>query len=548
MRNLSAALILFVCLSGIARAQSSEAAVVNLPAQKIGADDLLAISVYGSPELTRSVRVSAEGQIRLPMLTRAVPAAGRFWLLSRLASWLTSLTLLAADVLGLLLARALAILLWQWIDPAIGLQNFLGFWESLGLFVLAYAALGLYTCGTLGTVEELRRAVMGTGFVYLGLTASLFFLHHTGPYSRGLLILFGAFSAIVVPLARALARHLFATRRWWGVPVIVLGAGDTARALIERLRAHPEMGLRPVACLDDDGAAQCECAGVPVAGPVALAHALAKSLHIHHALVAMPDISRQDLLWMLDDWGAMFRHVILIPDLFGVSSLWAAASDLNSMLGLELRQNLLVPINRWTKRALDIAGALVLGVLALPVIAAAVFWIKWKSGGSVIYCQEREGERGRILRVLKLRTMHVDADALLMRVLSSSPDIRAEWSRYFKLKKDPRILPGVGKFLRRTSLDELPQLWSVLKGEMSLVGPRPLPAYHLDGFGPRFRTLRTRVKPGLTGLWQVSDRADGDLEVQEALDTYYIRNWSLWLDIYILARTVRAVLFPKGAY
>jgi lipopolysaccharide/colanic/teichoic acid biosynthesis glycosyltransferase len=251
---------------------------------------------------------------------------------------------------------------------------------------------------------------------------------------------------------------------------------------------------------------------------------------------------------MLDEWGAVFRHVILIPDLSGVASLWAAARDLSGVLGLELRQNLLIPFNRWTKRALDFAGALVLGILSIPVVAAAVFWIKWKSGGSVIYCQEREGERGRSLRVFKLRTMHRDADALLMRVLACSPEVRAEWSRFFKLKKDPRILPGVGKFLRRTSLDELPQLWSVMKGEMSLVGPRPLPDYHLDSFGPRFRALRTRVKPGLTGLWQVSDRADGDLDIQEALDTYYIRNWSLWLDLYILARTVRAVLFPRGAY
>lgn len=460
----------------------------------------------------------------------------------------TSLALLAADVLAIFLARALAIVLWHLIHPAIGLQNFLGFWESLGLFALAYAALGLYTCGTLGTVEELRRAVMGTGFVCLAVTASLFFLHQTGPYSRGLLIVSGGFSAIAVPLARALARYLFAARWWWGVPVIVLGAGDTARALIERLHAHPEMGLRPVACLDDDGATEGECAGVPVAGPLALARALAKSLRIHHALVAMQDISRQDLLWMLDDWGAVFRHVILVPDLSGVASLWAAARDLSGVLGLELRQNLLIPFNRWTKRALDIAGALVLGILALPVVAAAAFWIKWKSGGSVIYCQEREGERGRSLRVFKLRTMHRDADALLMRVLAYSPEVRAEWSRFFKLKKDPRILPGVGKFLRRTSLDELPQLWSVMKGEMSLVGPRPLPDYHLDGFGSRFRALRTRVKPGLTGLWQVSDRADGDLEVLETLDTYYIRNWSLWLDLYILARTVRAVLFPRGAY
>jgi lipopolysaccharide/colanic/teichoic acid biosynthesis glycosyltransferase len=150
--------------------------------------------------------------------------------------------------------------------------------------------------------------------------------------------------------------------------------------------------------------------------------------------------------------------------------------------------------------------------------------------------------------VPKLRTMHAEAEALLLRVLSESSESRAEWSCRFKLRKDPRILPAVGNFLRKTSLDELPQLWSVFKGEMSLVGPRPFPAYHLDEFSQRFRTLRGRVKPGLTGLWQVSDRADGDLAVQETLDTYYIRNWSLWLDLYILARTVRAVLFPKGAY
>ena len=224
---------------------------------------------------------------------------------------------------------------------------------------------------------------------------------------------------------------------------------------------------------------------------------------VRHALVAMPGMAHEDLLWML---------------------------------------------NRWTKRAIDIAGALILGLLALPVLAAAAVWIKAISGGSVFYCQEREGEKGRGISVVKLRTMRPDAESVLTHVLSESSEIRAEWACHFKLRKDPRILPGVGNFLRKTSLDELPQLWSVLKGEMSLVGPRPFPRYHLDGFEQRFRTLRSRVKPGLTGLWQVSDRADGNLKVQETLDAYYIRNWSLWLDLCILARTVRAVLFPNGAY
>jgi len=466
----------------------------------------------------------------------------------RARPWATSLALFVADVLAIFTARAVAVVLWNWFRPAIGLANFLGFWESLGLFAATYAALGLYTSGAFGAVEELRRATAGTTFVCLVLTASLFFLQHTGAYSRGLLILSGCFTAAAVPLVRSLVRHLFARRHWWGVTVIVLGAGDGAKALIERLRRHPEMGLRPVACLDDRPGTSGECAGVPVAGPLSMAHALAAALRVHHALVAMPEVAREDLLWMLDEWGTVFRHVILIPDLFGVASLWVSARDLGGVLGLELRQNLLIPLNRWTKRALDIVGALVLGVIALPLIAAAAVWIKLTSRGPLIYRQEREGEGGRSLWMPKLRTMHLDAEALLMRVLSSSPQARAEWSRRFKLQKDPRILPGVGAFLRRTSLDELPQLWSVLKGEMSLVGPRPFPRYHLDGFGPRFRALRNRVKPGLTGLWQVSDRSDGDLEVQEALDTYYIRNWSLWLDVYILARTVRALVFPKGAY
>jgi lipopolysaccharide/colanic/teichoic acid biosynthesis glycosyltransferase len=237
-----------------------------------------------------------------------------------------------------------------------------------------------------------------------------------------------------------------------------------------------------------------------------------------------------------------------VPDLFGMASLWVSTRDLGGVLGLEIRQNLLIPLNRWLKRSIDLAVAGAAGLLVLPFLLAVVLWIKRVSPGPAFFYQEREGEGGRKIRVRKLRTMHLHADMLLLHYLEQDPEARDEWQRYFKLKRDPRILPGIGRLLRRTSFDEVPQLWNVLKGEMSLVGPRPFPDYHLEMFDREFRALRGRVLPGLTGLWQVSARSNGDLNVQEALDTYYIRNWSLWLDLHILARTVRAVLARDGAY
>jgi len=231
-----------------------------------------------------------------------------------------------------------------------------------------------------------------------------------------------------------------------------------------------------------------------------------------------------------------------------LTSLWIVARDVGGILGLEIRHNLLIASNRWLKRSLDLAIAVPLVVLISPLLLLLVCWIQLVSRGNPFYSQEREGFQGRRFRMWKLRTMHVDAEKRLEKLLERDAEARNEWQRYFKLKNDPRILRGVGWFLRKFSLDELPQLWNVIVGEMSMVGPRPFPNYHLQAFDEEFRTLRRGVLPGITGLWQVTSRSEGDLEIQKRLDTYYIRNWSPWLDLYLMARTLRVVAQGRGAY
>jgi lipopolysaccharide/colanic/teichoic acid biosynthesis glycosyltransferase len=200
-----------------------------------------------------------------------------------------------------------------------------------------------------------------------------------------------------------------------------------------------------------------------------------------------------------------------------------------------------------TKRGIDCLIVICAAVFALPLILLSVIAIKIADPGRAFFWQNRVGRDGAVTPILKLRTMYNDAEQRLENHLRNNAAAQAEWQKFCKLHDDPRILPGLGHFLRRTSLDELPQLWNVLRGDMSLVGPRPFPEYHVARFDAEFRKKRASVTPGLTGLWQVVARSNADLETQRALDLLYIENRSFWLDLYILIQTVPAVLSGRGA-
>lgn len=446
--------------------------------------------------------------------------------------------------LSLVLGLALRLLLSRWLHADIELEQYFAVAVGILLLPVVHYQLGIYPGYLLGPVERLRRRTLATLAVFGGLVAWDNIVAR-GVLSRGVLLATFVFALVLPPLAESAARRVLAARKRWGIPVVMLGAGAAGRAVARTLIAEPQLGLVPVAFLDNRPEAWNQTLeGVPVAGPLGLAQDFERRAEA--AIVSLADIGGEDVAGLLQELN--FPRVIVIPQFTGVGSLWVTARDLGGCLGLEVKKNLLMPRNLALKRMMDRVIAMPLFLASLPLLAMAAVWIKLTSRGPAFHCQMREGIDGRRIAVWKLRTMYVNGERMLERWFEEHPEDRAEWSRYFKLRRDPRVLPWIGKLLRRTSLDELPQLWSVLKGEMSLVGPRPFPDYHLEQFPDEFRALRTRVLPGLTGMWQVSARSEGDVEVQEVLDTYYIRNWSPWLDLYILARTVAAVLMARGAY
>ncbi len=457
----------------------------------------------------------------------------------------TVLALSLSDGLTLFIATALST--WsRWLlggrfDPSL----YWDLWPLLGVFLLAFWASGLYRLG-LSPVDELRRLWLTISGIYLSLSGLIFLLREGTTYSRGIFLTAWLLSMALVWLGRVILRATCAHQPWWGHGVLILGAGKTGELVVRTLQRHPELGLKPIAILDDDPQKRGHLSGVPILGSLALAPHLAQERQLGHAIVAMPGVPRERLLELLERYGHTFPHLLMIPDLFGFASLWVSSHDLGGMLGLEIRQRLLLPGPRLTKAIVDRLLTLTIGLLLLPLIALIALAIHLTSPGPIFYGQTRLGKQGIPFTAWKFRSMVTDGDRVLTAYLARHPDQAHTWHQERKLKHDPRVTP-IGRILRRTSLDELPQLWNVLRGDMSLVGPRPIVHEEIALYGNKF-DLYQRVLPGITGLWQVSGRSDVTYGERVNLDAFYVRNWSVWLDLYILLRTVWVVLRSDGAY
>ncbi len=458
-----------------------------------------------------------------------------------------TLMFIGVDVLSLFLAAGLSVG-GRWLfagqyHPSL----YLNWLPLLGFFPLAYGIVGLYPGVGISPVDELRWLSLMTTLVYTVLGSGIFLFREGETYSRLVFLMAWLLSLLLVPIVRGGLRHLASGQAWWGQPVIILGAGQTGELVLRTLLHNPGLGLKPIALLDDDPSKQGRLIeGVLVSGGVASAPQLAQQFKLSYAILAMPGVEPRRLLEILETYGQTFEHLLVIPDLFGFASLWVASRDLAGVLSLEVRQQLLLPVPRFTKACVDFSLSVLIGLVAMPILLLIGVLIFLDSPGPIFYRQARLGRQGKTFYAVKFRSMLPQAERILAQYLEANPEYRQEWEQDHKLKQDPR-LTRVGWWLRRTSLDELPQLWNVLRGEMSLVGPRPIVSAEIPKYEDKY-SLYTKVKPGITGLWQVSGRNNISYEERVNLDAYYVRNWSVWLDFYILLRTIWVVLLAEGAY
>jgi Undecaprenyl-phosphate galactose phosphotransferase WbaP len=406
--------------------------------------------------------------------------------------------------------------------------------------------------------EEVLVAWRTVGLAAIASFALNFFLQVS--FSRTVPLLAWVLAIPLLPMGRLLAREWMIPAGYWRRRALVVGEGRNAQEAVSALNGERNVGVlvagvssfsgdRVQVAADEHPDLIDEYSGIPSHLFCDGVESLAKKLGCEVIVVALDDETRGRAAPLVRSLHAQQFEVFIVPALEGlpVQGLQAQQFFSNDLLFLRLQHKLLNPIARRLKRGVD----LVLASAAIVVLSPLMAWVAWRiwreDGGPVLFGQMRVGEGGQDFRFIKFRSMVQDADAILESWKTDEPRLFADYvDSNFKLLDDPRVL-GVGRWIRRTSIDELPQLWNVLRGEMSLVGPRPLLRRELAMYAVDAMELYEQVKPGITGLWQVSGRSQTTFAQRASLDSWYVRNWSLWVDVVILLKTVRVVLTARGA-
>jgi Undecaprenyl-phosphate galactose phosphotransferase WbaP len=478
----------------------------------------------------------------------------------RYKNGLRALALFVTDLFALWLAWLMAMLIASQLGKIVG---------STGLLLSTqggsvYALLGLMLTLIMWTRGQYTRRTAfwdetGLAWRYIGLAAvgslALNFLVQTSN-ARTVPLIAWTLVLLLLPMGRLLNREWMIPAGYWQRKALIVGEGTNAHEAIAALKRERHMGISIAGTTSFEGrrivhpsAETDEHGGIPAELMSQDVESMARQLGCEVIVVALDEESKGRAARLVRTLHAQQFEVFVVPALEGlpVHGLQAQHFLSNDVLIMRLQHRLLSPVSRSIKRLVDVVVASIALVLLSPLMA----WVAWRiwreDGAPVIYSHTRVGFGCQDFPFFKFRSMVRDADQVLENWKTSDPDLHARYvASNFKLHDDPRILK-VGRLIRRTSIDELPQLWNVLRGDMSLVGPRPLLRRELPMYSPDTFELYQQVRPGITGLWQVSGRSRTSFEQRAALDSWYVRNWSLWIDWVVLLKTIRVVLSGKGA-
>jgi Undecaprenyl-phosphate galactose phosphotransferase WbaP len=460
------------------------------------------------------------------------------------------LIFLFLDYLAIIFAEQSAFILRNCLIPNGGILyiSSLNYWCIFPLLYLLFMNIEqLYSC-----IEQFWQIIEKIFHAVLYAVVTIIILLYIGQIaastSRLFVILLWLFSFIYLMLFRYVGKKVLEKLQVLQIPVLIIGAGKTADILVRMIISDVGMSYKIIGLLEDNHVHDGVLKKFSVLGKFADAESVIKKTKVQHVFIAAPGLEQNKLTQLIYKVQPLVKNMEIIPNLIGIPMGGIEVERLfnEKLILLRLKNNLARPLNRYLKIVFDFVLTSVGTIIILPILIFIALWIYIDSPGPVIFKHIRIGKDGKEFPCYKFRSMCIDAKEKLEELLKNDPEVRAEWERDFKLKNDPRITKS-GAFLRKTSLDELPQIFNVLKGQMSLVGPRPIIKMEMERYG-KYINDYLMVKPGITGMWQVSGRSDIDYNERVLLDSWYVRNWSVWIDIVMLFKTIKVVFFRKGAY
>ena len=470
----------------------------------------------------------------------------------RTSSALTTTAFLCSDLLAVLLSFAWGFFCVKFFSiltadgSIINAKSFITYWPYLPAFIVIFQLHRLYPGVSLAPSEEMRRFFIGSLIVYGGILLSRLIEHERWDSINTAFLVSFVFTTLFLLTARSITHWVLVKSKLGGIPAVIYGCGDIGKMVANCLIGSVRSGYLPVLFLDDNPQGDDYYRDIPIIHDLKVGPEIVKRYNIKMAIVAMPKLDGSKLKSLLNDSVYAFRYNVIIPNFFNISNIWMSVRDFNGVLGIDTSNKFKLTWNRSVKRVMDLSVTTIGGIIISPFLLFIALLVKLSSPGPVFYKQKRLGRNGKYFYAYKFRSMVNNAEEKLNKLLESDPVLKKEWDETHKLVNDPRVT-SFGRFLRRTSFDEFPQLINILKGEMSLVGPRPITDSEVSKYGDDYSRVFS-INPGLTGMWQVSGRSDAKYIDRISYDIYYLQSWSVWLDLWIIFKTFGVVILGRGAY